>query len=188
MDNDRQVVAERCLEEEIARRPQRVERLILRLELDGAKSEFARAPLHLIKKLCAAEVRVNASCASQTIRVRFHSPRDLIVRRTVVFDDREWDDQRTIHAESVHLSQKLVRCQTPPVMHAVADMCMRVVDRIAVFHNSALAISPAMRSPIAAVEREPPRSRVRFSESLKMRSIARPTSFAPRCVSSVSSH
>src|SRR5688500_351014 len=82
-------VAQRGLKEEIATRRQRIQRLILRLQLQRAKAEFLRAPPHLIVELLPRDERIDAARAIEAVRVTAYGIGNLIVLRAEVVHDRE---------------------------------------------------------------------------------------------------
>jgi hypothetical protein len=106
------------------------------LQLERAKAQLFDATLDLVAVLVCADVRINAGCADDALRLGFDGARDFIVCGAKVFNHRKRYDDRTVYAVRLHRGEQLVGGISAPVVQTLADVRMRIEDVPAVFHSS----------------------------------------------------
>ena len=135
MADQRHLVFERGLKIEVAAGRDRVQRLILRLELQRAESKFLGAAADLIAKLRLGHKRIQAGGAGQPIRVAADRLPNLIVRGAVILHHGEGNHQGAVHATAIHVRQQLVRAIAASAVLRHTHMGVRVEDFHSVRHE-----------------------------------------------------
>ena len=102
MADEHEIVLDRRLEEEFAPRRERIEPLVLRLELEGAEPVKLPAAPHFVAIDALRDERVQTGGADEPVRMGTNGPGDQVVLATVVLHHRKRDQQRPVDSRGVH--------------------------------------------------------------------------------------